>query len=317
MTQLSANRVALTLLATLLPLASCMTTAPGTHRDPTLPESTPEETKPGSKQESGAPAPAAPAQAAAAPVHKIEEPAPPSIDEQLAFIRKESAPSAPFTDVERILVAQLPSSPPAGSVAEAALAIGMVRTVLNPLNVEASTFQEADLVKPPAPAVGAPAPAATPTTPKNKLLSLEQLCKERGLNLPDALSENPLLGTGGVAKQVLAALAKGDNSLEFRNEITLSLKKEATIWSEVNGVAAPAPEQTATTPPPPATATATPPAPAADANLPPNPADLAGGDAVLGEAQILADRGNYQAAIEKGGSRSRRQPAAPPGCRKS
>jgi D-aminopeptidase len=32
---------------------------------------------------------------------------------------------------------------------------------------------------------------------------------------------------------------------------------------------------------------------------PPNPADLRGGDAVLAEAQSLADRGNFQAAIKK------------------
>src|SRR5690606_13437578 len=105
--------------------------------------------------------------------------------------------------------------PEPGSVTEAAVVIGLVRTVINPRNLETVTFKEADIGGGDEAAIGV------------KTLSLEQMAKDKGINLPDALVENPLLGGYGVAKQVLQALDAGPQSPDFKTEIVMALKRQA------------------------------------------------------------------------------------------
>ncbi len=228
----------------------------------------------------------------------IEEPPVPTEAAQLAFVKKHGSPSSTFTEQDRQFVRELPASPVAGSVTEAALALGLIKITLNPAAGDLPTFQEADLAKAPAaapapgaaPGAAAPAPAVAEVA-KNKTPSLEQLCKDHNLNLPDALVENPLLGSYGIAKQVHMALPVGANSAEFKNEILVAVKRQASLWQEFSTSLNAPGEETL----PVAAAATTPKA----EDLPPSAADLAGGDAALGDAQTLADRGNYQAAIRK------------------
>jgi hypothetical protein len=295
-------------------LTACMTTGEGGHHaEPGLGEAD----KAGTKTEPATPETASSAATAAVAPPKLQEPPPPSADDQLQFVRKQTSPSAPFTEADHQFVSSLPSSPTPGSIAEAALALGLVKTVLNPLNAEVPTFQEADIGnKGAAPAggsaTGPAAPgAAAPGATKATRPSLEQLCKERGLNLPDALAENPLLGTAGFAKQIVAATYAADTSPDFKNEVTLALKKQANLWNEVSGgMSAPADAAAAAAAAAPAPASG-PAVAAPDANLPPNPADLAGGEGSLGEAQALADRGDFGGAVKRASSIPEGSPLRP------
>jgi hypothetical protein len=133
-------------------------------------------------------------------------------------------------------------------------------------------------------------------------LTLESLAKERDINLADALAENPLLHGYGVAKAFFTAVSKPGNSPEFKTEIISALKNQASNWQtlaqDMNaatdaGTVPPQPEPSAATPPPETTAAAP------DDALPPDPAELHSSDSTLGEAQVLADRGDFKGAIKK------------------
>jgi len=265
-----------------LPLTACVTSRSGHPLARPAPLSASVQPKAGTKQGATTPLTQPP------PATPQATPAVPTQADQLAFIHQHRAPGTPFTDEDRRLVAALPPSPAAGSVTEAALVLGLVETVLNPLNVEAPTFEETDLAK------TAPASPAEDEPKSTSLLSIEQLCKDHNVSLADALVENPLLGSYGVAKQILTALRVGENSSEFTTEITAQLKQQAGLWGALGGEAPLSDTPQATAPGGPA------PAPVAD--LPPSTADLAGGDQVLAEAQALADRGDVQSAIKKANS---------------
>lgn len=212
----------------------------------------------------------------------------PKASAQLAFIRKHASPNSAFGGSEHEFVAALPNKPENGSITEAALAIGLVKTVLNPLHGDQATFQEADITE------GGEGVARSAAS-----ASLEQLCKERGLSLADALVENPLLASFGVAKQVMTALARSTNTDDFTNEVTVAVRGQANLWAglaiQLGGAT------TIGNTEPDTAAAAAAPAPEIVDDVPPNPADLRGGDSVITEAQALADRGNYQAAIKKAG----------------
>jgi len=262
------------------------------------------------------------------------EPAGPSVDDQLLFVHRQSIAAAPFGVAEYQFLASLPQQFAPGSVAEAALAIGLARTVLHPLTGHVPNFQETDL---------APAAAAAPKAAEDtgrKPPTLEQLCKERNLDLATALTENQLLGNVGIARQVGAALNQGSNSKEFTKRVNDALKRQASMWNEVAG-AIPSPgagaevaPDLAPLPPLPGTTntttglanaggTATTSAAAAavvpganiptllpaTASTPAGPAALPpGGDAALAlapsdnplaDAQTLADRGDYANAVKR------------------
>jgi len=258
------------------------------------------------------------------------EPAGPSVDDQLLFVHRQSIAAAPFGVAEYQFLASLPQVIASGSVSEAAVAIGLVRTVLHPLTGHVPNFQETDLA---GGAVVAPNAAADTG---RKSPTLEQLCKERNLDLATALTENPLLGNVGIARQVGAALNQGSSSKEFTKRVNDALKRQALMWNEVAG-AIPSPGAGAETAPdlaplPPlpnttntvsasGTATSSPAAAAAvpGANIPtllpaaasapaapvaPPPGGeaagvLAPGENPLADAQTLADRGDYANAVKK------------------
>jgi hypothetical protein len=209
----------------------------------------------------------------------------PSPTAQLTFVRKHISPNSTFGGSEHEFVASLPNNPASGSIAEAALALGLVKSVLHPLHGDQATFQEAEITE----------EGETASKPVSSS-SLEALCKSRQVSLADALVENPLLASYGVAKQVMAATWRSSNSEDFVNEVTVAVRGQANLWAgfaiELGGATAVATEDQ------PAPDGGAMPPPVVD-DVPPNPADLRGGDSVLAEAQALADRGNYQAAIKK------------------
>jgi hypothetical protein len=203
----------------------------------------------------------------------------PSEADQLAFVQRHSSPASAFGEKDHQLLAALAGKPEPGSVAEAALAVGLVKAVNNPLDTAKPSFDEQDL--------GGGAA-------KSSAASLESRCRERGLDLPGALAGNPLLATHGFAKQVVEELGRHRVSDDFKVDIQNALKRNAESWASLSGelgAAAPGSEP----PPPPEDA----PAPVISDDAPLNPADLKGVDSALAEAEALADRGDYKAAIKK------------------
>lgn len=287
------NRVSPLYAALLLSLTACVTHSaaqpPLSHGDLTGVATQ----KAGSKSDAPAPtnsSPGAvgisPAPAATSTVTRVYTP-----DELSAFVKKQSSPDAPFGPAEHELVGTLAKAPRPGSVDEAALAIGLVKSVLNPLGKEQQTFIESDIDK---------APGARMVPAGAEGLTLESLAKERDINLADALTENPMLQGYGIAKAFFAAVSKAGNSPGFKTEILTALKNQANNWQMLSQ-SLNAPGTGESLPPQPEAAASTLPAPAAAATdlLPPDPAELHSSDSALSEAQALADRGDFKAAIKK------------------
>ena len=193
------------------------------------------------------------------------------LDSQLSFFKRVSRAGSPFGESDRKYITEgLPKTPEVGSVAEAALVAGVVRSILTPLPG---------------------GNASTPPVPP----SLEQLCAERQLNLSQALAENALLLRADVAAQVLKALQAAPVSAEFKSGVIGVIKKQANSWSEVNfsilALEPALPPAPSSSDPAVTTAGGTP-SPAAsntDKNY----------ESLLGEAQSLADKGDYRSAVKK------------------
>ena len=215
-------------------------------------------------------------------------------DDLTRFIKAQSTDGVAFGPAEHELVGSLPSNPQPGSLEEAALALGLVKAALHPLGKEDQTFTETDLSKD-------PAAHTVPVAPST--LALENLAKERQINIADALVENPMLHAYGIAKQVFQAVSKPGTTPAYRAEIVSALKNQASQWQTLSSDLDQPAEGDAGVPPVAAvTADAPAPVPAAanDAGqAPPDPADLHASDSVLGEAQALSDRGDYKGAIKK------------------
>ena len=204
---------------------------------------------------------------------------PPAPADMAAFVQRYSLPGNSFGEKQHQYVAALPNQPQRGSLSEAALAVGIVNAVNNPAGTGRSGLSEQDL--------------AAGNTPKLHPNSLETQCQARGLVLPLALENNPLLATHGFATQVLEALKRYRVSDEFKSEVQRAIRQQADQWSALLLAVTPA------APSPTAAAGAEAPLSEPSEELPLNPADLKGGDSALAEAQLLADRGDYKAAVTK------------------
>ncbi|MCX6105784.1 MAG: hypothetical protein NTY08_08155 [Proteobacteria bacterium] len=228
----------------------------------------------------------------------------PNTDDQLAFVRRNSGTDTPFTDADRQLVNQLPLSPVPGSVTEAAVVLGLTKMVLHPRHQNQVTFQESDIEKGP---VAAEPKSLTPQ------ISLEGLCSERGVMLAAAIRDNPLLGSMPVAQQIISALNASPHSPEFEAAITAALRQHMVGWQQLS-VVLPAPAVSTPTgiagPPgsaqvsgPPATGAI--PGAASGAEVVPVlgtvPQLLNSSDNALAEAQAMADRGDFRAAVQRAG----------------
>ena len=191
------------------------------------------------------------------------------LDSQLSFFRRIARPNSPFGESDRKYIMEgLPKGPESGSVAEAALVAGVIRAVLNP-------------------------PPASAAATQAQAMSLEAMCLDRRLDLPTALNDNTLLQRSDLAGQILKALQVLPVSDSFKTAVLAALKKQALSWSDVNlAILAlePAPL------PGIASSETSPSAPAAA----PQPNDK-NYDGLLWEAQSLADKGDYRAAVKKAG----------------
>lgn len=194
------------------------------------------------------------------------------LDSQLSFLRRVARPNGPFGESDRkYLMENLPKNPESGSVAEAALVAGVVRAVINP-------------------------PPATAASTQAQAMSLESMCMDRRLDLPTALSENPLLQRPDLAGQVIKALQVLPVSDPFKTSVLSALKKQALSWSDVNLAIlalepSPLPGIVSADASAAAPASPSPTPQTSDKNY----------EITLSEAQTLADKGDYRGAVKKAG----------------
>ena len=228
----------------------------------------------------------------------------PNTDDQLAFVKRNSGTSTPFTDADRQFVNLLPLSPVPGSVTEAAVVLGLTKMVLYPRHPNQVTFQESDIEK--GPANG----EVKNLTPQ---ISLESLCSEHGVILATAIRENPLLGSTPIAQQIIAALNAGAHSVEFEGEVTAALRQQMAGWQQLSvvllapAVSAPSgiagPPGSAQVAGPPTTVAI--PSTVSEVGVVPVLGTVSQGlnlsDNALAEAQAMADRGDFRAAVQRAG----------------
>lgn len=195
-----------------------------------------------------------------------------------AFIQRHSQATTAFAEADYEFLAALPNQPEPGSLAEAALALGIIQAVINPPAGRRPTFEEQDIT------YGANQAASN-------ALSLESQAQARGLELARALRENPLLSSTVVARQTLEALKIHPVSEEFKASVLAAFRQQSEQWATLSAHLGSNSVESAPT-------LQDQPALIGD-DVPLNPADLKSGDSTLAEAQALADRGEYKAAIKK------------------
>ena len=194
------------------------------------------------------------------------------LDSQLSFFKRMARPNGPFGESDRRYVMEnLPKNPESGGVAEAALVAGIVRAVLTP-------------------------PPASAAATQAQAMSLESMCMDRRLDLPTALSDNPLLQRADLAGQVIKAMQALPVSDPFKNSVLGALKKQALSWADVNlailGLEPkPLPGIVSTDATAQVAASTSPIPQTGDKNY----------EGTLSEAQTLADKGDYREAVKKAG----------------
>lgn len=204
---------------------------------------------------------------------------PPATTENIAnFVKRHAVGATGFVDSDHQFLTNLTQQPDPGSLEEAALALGVIRSVINPPATPRPTFEEQDITF-----------GANQTSSSS--LSLEAQAQARSLDLPRALRDNPFLSSTSVARQVVEALKLYPVSEEFKAQVQSALRQQSEQWAALSPQLGSSPVETAPV-------SEVQPTPMAD-DVPLNPADLKSGDSTLAEAQSLADRGEYKAAIKK------------------
>jgi hypothetical protein len=232
-------------------------------------------------------------------VAKPELPPIPTTDQQLNFFRSHVNSESAFGDEDIYFLSTIPKGPETGSVSEAVLTIGILKSVINPLvNTIKPSFEEQDLdTQKSAPVSAKPADSNAPT--------IEKLFKEQKIDLADALAENPLLGSWPVASMVRQALVAGSDTPDYQNEIVNILKRTAAKWSQLNQGLGGKDISAEVPPHEPKMMTDTY-GNVYDANTPTN-----GDDSTIAEAQKLADSGKWQDAIKTASSVGKDHPSYP------
>lgn len=218
-------------------------------------------------------------------------------DSQIAdFASRHALSVGRLTEADEALLKRIPNQPQAGSIHEAALVLGIVKT-FNPVNTTTTTFSESELGN------GQTKTPAAEANPESVEGSLEKAALARGVDLPGALEVNPFLQSAAVVRMVGLAADKGGNSEAFHKRVRAALAKQFGEWrtladrygTDLNAPSTPAPSSSSSP------AGGTEPANAEDQNIIEGTggvSDLHSSDVVIKEAIKLADAGQFDKAIE-------------------
>ena len=240
--------------------------------------------------------------------HTITRPTVSPTDELAQWTIKMGSPETPFTIQDRQKVAAMAPAPKLGSLAEAALVVGILRDIMTPPG-GSQKFKEVDLNA----AAGQPNTDDKSVLPKpmrvvDNANVIEIRVREKGIDLSNALANNIVLKNVSVFAWTWEAIALEGNSDIFRQNVTTVIKSEAMLWQELahksgaiavatgpapTGGAVPIPAPDATSPP--AGAAALPP-PVVPAAAPGAPVDA---EKQMTLAQDAAGKENFAKAVEE------------------
>ncbi len=221
-------------------------------------------------------------------------------DSQIAdFASRHALSVAGLTESDEALLKRMPNQPQAGSIHEAALVLGIVKS-FNPVNNPGNSFSESDLN-------ATQPPKRDPEKPSEPGGSgLEGAALARGIDLPGALEVNPFLQSATVVRMIGLAADKGGNSEPFNKRLRAAIAKQTGEWRTLSDrygsdtTTATAPSAPGSQPAASPAASPLPDAPEVSKILEGHEgvSDLHSSDLVINEAVKLADQGDFDKAIE-------------------
>lgn len=204
------------------------------------------------------------------------------------FLRRQlSADRAFDIDDERYLEA-LPNNPSEGSLLEAAIVAGILRLANRHQSTDNLDFEEDNL--------DSTEPQVEISEAERKV-SVEVIAKEKGVDMPKALFSNPFLKSFRVHQMALRALTLTSNSPEFNQSMQAAVSDEMGKWQSLSSTSVPLEDDQQTN----------------DAKVSEqlSVADYRSGDAILIQAQNLANVKRYRQAISKAEQIKRDSPFYP------
>ena len=170
-------------------------------------------------------------------VVKVPQPTPrptPSVqnDELAIWLVKMSQSETPFTIQDRQKVATMPPSPKPGSLAEAALVVGILRDIMTPPGGN-EKFKEVDLNTTNTSKTDNNGVLPKPVRIVDNASVLEIRAREKGVDMNGALANNSLLKNISIFSWTWEAIALDGNSEIFKQNISTIIKSEAMLWQEL------------------------------------------------------------------------------------
>ncbi len=214
-------------------------------------------------------------------------------DSQIAdFASRHALSVARLSETDEQLLNRMPNHPQPGSIHEAAMVLGIVKT-FSPINIETNTFNEQELSD------GKNEQLKKSDAQENAVSGLEKAALMRGIDLPGAVEVNPFLQSASVVRLITFAAEKGRNSEAFNARLRSATLKQVSEWRNLseryNHELAEVPEIKAApmdSPPPTGDAAR------AIIEGTSGVSDLHSSDLVINDAGRQADEGQFDQAIE-------------------
>ena len=155
-----------------------------------------------------------------------------SSEELAIWINRMSSVETIYTVKDRQYVGTLAGAPKQGSLAEAALVIGLIRDIVTPPGGQ-NTFDriDASLTNTTPPSNNAILPKPAPRTGES--ISLERRSIEKGVDVIQVLKTASILKNAAVYGWAWNASLLEGNSELFRQRLTEVIQAEATLWQEI------------------------------------------------------------------------------------
>lgn len=139
------------------------------------------------------------------------------------FASRHAISVARLSEADEALLKRMPNQPQAGSVHEAALVLGIVKS-FNPVNLDGQSVNSPSAGEPVQPEVRNAQGSA----------GLEQAALARGVDLPGAIEVNPFLQSAAVMRMVMLAADRGGNSDAFKKRLAGAMNKQVSEWNTLS-----------------------------------------------------------------------------------
>jgi hypothetical protein len=141
--------------------------------------------------------------------------------EYAAFFARLVLPENNYTETDRQILVKIPPAPSAGTIHEAALAVGLLRDVLTPIGTSLGA-PGIDGISPPTKSLH--------TAASHFSRVIEIRSQEMGLDMIGAISSNPYLKNRHVYQMTYNTLLLGGNSPIFTKNMLAMLRQETSSW---------------------------------------------------------------------------------------